>query len=136
MNYFLAKSDPEEYSIDELERDGETAWTGVRNAQAQQAIRAMKDGDCVICYHSLGQSMVVGWGYVKGEVWVDATDPKMSVFQYRFGGRLAKPISLAEIKASGLFADFALVRQSRLSTMPVPKTFVTWLKKQAKDFKP
>lgn len=136
MKFFLAKSDPLEYSIDELEKDGVTDWTGVKNAQAQQAIRKMQDGDCVICYHSLGQSTVVGWGYVEGNVWVDAEDPKMSVFRYRFGGRLKEPISLSEIKSTGLFADFSLVRQSRLSTMEVPKEFVAWLKKRAKEFRP
>lgn len=136
MQYFLAKSDPLTYSIDDLERDLKTAWDGVKNAQAQQAIRQMKDGDCVICYHSQGQAAVVGWGYVEGPVWVDASDPKMSVFTYRFGGRLKKPITLTEIKSTGLFSEFALVRQSRLSTMVAPIEFVKWLKKQAKEFKP
>ena len=136
MKFYLAKSDPITYSLDELERDGKTVWDGVKNAQAQQAIRSMEDGDCVICYHSQGQAAIVGWGYVEGNVWVDAKDAKMSVFQYRFGGRLAEPVSLREIKESGLFSDFSLVRQSRLSTMPVPKEFVDWLKKRAKTFKP
>lgn len=136
MKYFLAKSDPLTYSLDELERDGKTVWDGVKNAQAQQAIRAMQDGDCVICYHSLGQAAIVGWGYVEGAVRVDANDPKMSVFNYKFGGRLANSVTLSEIKETGLFPEFALVRQSRLSTMAVPKEFVSWLKKRAKDFKP
>jgi predicted RNA-binding protein with PUA-like domain len=136
MNYFLAKSDPSEYSLDDLERDGQTAWTGVKNAQAQQAIRAMKDGDCVICYHSTGQAKVVGWGYVAGDVYPDPENPKLSVFQYRFGGRLAQPVSLTQIKESGLFGDFALVRQPRLSTMPAPMEFVKWLKQQRRDFRP
>ncbi len=136
MKYFLAKSDPLTYSFDDLEVDGKTVWDGVKNAQAQQAIRAMQNGDCVLCYHSLGQAAIVGWGYVEGEVWVDAHNPKMSVFTYKYGGRLTKPMTLTEIKESGLFPDFALVRQSRLSTMAVPKEFVSWLKKRAKDFKP
>lgn len=136
MKYFLAKSDPLTYSIDDLERDGKTAWDGVKNAQAQQAIRTMEDGDCVICYHSQGQAAIVGWGYVEGAVWVDAADPKMSVFTYRFAGKLRTPVTLTEIKESGLFSDFALVKQSRLSTMAAPKEFVNWLKKRAKEFKP
>ncbi len=136
MKFYLAKSDPLTYSMDELERDGKTVWDGVKSAQAQQAIRLMQDGDCVICYHSQGQAAIVGWGYVEGDVWVDAKDPKMSVFVYRFGGRLAEPIGLKEIKATGLFGDFALVKQSRLSTMAVPREFVAWLKKRAKTFKP
>ena len=136
MKFFLAKSDPLTYSIEDLERDRKTTWDGVKNAQAQQAIRTMQDGDCVICYHSQGQAAIVGWGYVEGSVWVDAHDPKMSVFTYRFAGKLKTPVTLTEIKNSGLFADFALVKQSRLSTMAAPKEFVSWLKKQAKDFKP
>ncbi len=136
MKFYLAKSDPLTYSIEDLERDGKTVWDGVKNAQAQQAIRTMQDGDCVICYHSQGQAAIVGWGYVEGSVWVDAQDPKMSVFTYRFAGKIKTPVTLTEIKNSGLFADFALVKQSRLSTMAAPKEFVSWLKKQAKDFKP
>lgn len=136
MKFFLAKSDPEEYSIDDLERDGVTDWTGVKNAQAQIAIRKMEDGDCVICYHSQGQASIVGWGYVEGALWTDAENPKLTVFRYRFGGRLKEPVTLTEIKQTGLFADFALVRQSRLSTMEAPKEFVQWLKKRAREFKP
>lgn len=136
MKFYLAKSDPVTYSLNELERDGKTVWDGVKNAQAQQAIRCMEDGDCVICYHSQGQAAVVGWGYVEGNVWVDAEDAKMSVFLYRYGGRLSEPVGLKQIKASGLFQDFALVKQSRLSTMAVPKEFVAWLKKESKSFKP
>lgn len=136
MKFYLAKSDPITYSLDELESDGKTVWDGVKSAQAQQAIRCMQDGDCVICYHSQGQAAIVGWGYVEGDVWVDAKDAKMSVFLYRFGGRLTEPVGLKEIKASGLFQDFALVKQSRLSTMAVPKEFVAWLKKRSKSFKP
>ena len=136
MKYYLAKSDPVTYSLDDLERDGKTVWDGVKNAQAQQAIRLMQDGDCVICYHSQGQAAVVGWGYVEGSVWVDAADPKMSVFTYRFGGKLKTPVTLNEIKSTGLFADFALVKQSRLSTMAAPKDFVSWLKKRAREFMP
>jgi len=136
MNYYLAKSDPISYSLDDLERDGSTDWTGVKNGQAQQAIRMMKNGDCVICYHSQGQAAIVGWGFVEGDVFLDPNEPKLSVFQFRFGGRLKEPITLTEIKQTSLFGDFLLVRNSRLSTMAVPKEFVSWLKKRAKDFRP
>ncbi len=136
MRFFLAKSDPSEYSLSDLERDQITDWTGVRNPQAQIAIRSMQDGDCVICYHSQGEAAIVGWGYVSGNVFSDPENPRLSVFRYRYGGKLSQPVTLSEVKASGLFADFALVRQSRLSTMPVPPEFVKWLKKQARDFRP
>ncbi len=136
MNYYLAKSEPSTYSIGELERDGKTVWDGVKNAQALQAIRLMADGDCVLFYHSEGVSAIVGWGYVEGPVRAEAEDAKLAIFTMKFGGKFASPVTLKEIKASGKFEDFALVRQSRLSTMAVPAAFVAWLKKAARDFKP
>ncbi|WP_031498518.1 EVE domain-containing protein [Bryobacter aggregatus] len=136
MKFYLAKSDPLTYSFDDLERDGKTVWDGVKNHQALQAIRLMKDGDCVVCYHSQGQAAIVGWGYVEGDARPDPNDPKLAVFTYRFGGRLAAPVTLHQIKATGLFPDFQLVRNSRLSTMALPPDFVAWLRKTATSFKP
>ncbi len=136
MKYYLAKSEPTTYSIEMLERDGTTVWDGVKNAQALQAIRLMADGDCVIFYHSQGISAIVGWGYVEGPVRAEIADPKLAIFTMRFGGRLLVPVSLREVKDTGQFEDFALVRQSRLSTMAVPAPFISWLKKASRSFKP
>lgn len=135
MKYYLAKSEPSTYSIGDLARDGETVWDGVKNAQALQAIRLMADGDCVLFYHSEGVSAIVGWGFVEGAVRAEEADPKLAIFTMRFGGKLATPVGLREVKASGKFDDFALVRQSRLSTMAVPTAFIAWMKKTARDFK-
>lgn len=136
MNFYLAKTDPETYDFSQLEREGQTLWDGVKNMQAQQAIRLMKDKDCVLIYHSMGLSEIVGWGYVEGPVRLDAKDPRLTVFGLRYGGRFKEPVGLKEIKETGLFEDFLLVRHSRLSTMAVPKEFVAWLKKRVKEFRP
>lgn len=134
--YFLAKSDPLEYSLDDLEKDKRTTWSGVKNAQALQAIRKMKPNDLVVIYHSLGQSQVVGWAFVDSTPVPDPENPKLTLVDFRFGGRIAEPLSLSTVKESGLFESFALVRQSRLSTMEAPVEFIQWLKKQRKDFRP
>ena len=133
MNYFLAKTEPGTYSIDDLDRDRRTSWDGVTNPQAVRAIRQMKPGDTVFIYHSGGVSSVVGWAVVKSPARDDPKNPKSAVVDLEFGGRLDSPISLAEIKQSGKFDDLALVRQGRLSTMAVPEKFVAWIR--ARDSK-
>jgi predicted RNA-binding protein with PUA-like domain len=130
MAYFLAKSEPGVYSIDDLERDKRTTWDGVKNPQAVRAIREMKPGDRVFIYHSGGVSSVVGIANVRSEPRDDAKNPKSAVVDLEFGGHLDPPTSLAEIKQSKLFDDWALVRQGRLSTMSVPEHFVQWMRKR------
>jgi predicted RNA-binding protein with PUA-like domain len=133
--YFLAKSEPDVYSIDDLARDQRTTWDGVRNAQARMAIQAMRPGDLVFIYHSGGVSAVVGVARVISQP-VDAPDdPKMTVVDLEYLHTLTEPVSLKTIKESGLFAEFALVRQSRLSTMEAPVAFAAWLKKQRPELK-
>ena len=130
MNYFLAKTEPSTYSIDDLERDGRTTWDGVTNPQAVRAIREMKPGDIVFIYHSGGVSSVVGMAAVKSQARDDPKNPKSAVVDLEFAGRLESPVTLAEIKQSGKFDDWALVRQGRLSTMAVPHKFVAWLRER------
>lgn len=130
MNYFLAKSEPAVYSIDNLAGDGRTVWDGVRNAQAVKAILSMKPGDTVFFYHSGGESQVVGVARVVAAGRPDPKDPKSAVMDLEFVSKLTKPVTLGEIKQSGLFADWALVRQSRLSTMAAPESFVAWMRKK------
>jgi len=127
MNYFLAKTEPGTYSLDDLERDGRTAWDGVTNPQAVRAIREMRPGDMVFIYHSGGVSSVVGMAVVKSQPRDDLKNPKSAVVDLEFAGRLESPVTLAEIKQSGKFDDWALVRQGRLSTMAAPEKFVAWL---------
>ena len=130
MAYFLAKTDPDSYSIDDLERDRETVWDGVRNAQALQAIREMRPGDNVLIYHSQGQAAIVGLARVVSEPRPDPNDNKSWVVDVAFVGCFAQPVTLREIKESHLFDDWKLVRQGRLSTMSVPENVVEWLKEK------
>jgi predicted RNA-binding protein with PUA-like domain len=128
MNYFLAKTDPETYSIDDLERDHRTPWDGVTNPQAVRAIRSMHEGDRVFIYHSgLG---VVGMANVRSEARDDPKNPKSAVVDLEYAGRIDPPATLTEIKQSKLFDDWSLVRQGRLSTMAAPEKFVAWMRKR------
>jgi predicted RNA-binding protein with PUA-like domain len=128
MNYFLAKTDPETYAIDDLARDGKTVWDGVRNPQALRAIREMRPGDRIFIYHSMGDACVVGLAKVASAPRPDPADAKLTVVDFEFVTKLEPPTTLREIKESGLFANWALVRQGRLSTMSAPATFVEWLR--------
>jgi len=130
MNYFLAKTDPEAYSIDDFEREGRTAWDGVTNPQAVRFIRDMQPGDRVFIYHSGGISSVVGMGVVRSQPRDDPKNPKSAVVDLEFAGRLEPPVTLAEIKQSKRFDDWALVRQGRLSTMTAPEKFAAWMRQR------
>lgn len=127
MNWHVAKTDPGTYSIDDLARDGVTAWDGVRNPQAVAAIRAMRRGDRVFIYHSGGVSAIVGVATVKAGPRDDPKDPKSAIVDLKFAARVDPPVTLAEIKASGKFNEWALVRQGRLSTMAAPASFARWM---------
>lgn len=130
MKYFLAKSEPGTYSIDDLERDHKTAWDGVTNPQAVKAIREMHPGDRVFIYHSGGISAIAGLATVKSEPRDDPKNPKSAVVDLEYLGRIDPPATLAEIKQSKKFDDWALVRQGRLSTMAVPEKFLEWMRKR------
>jgi predicted RNA-binding protein with PUA-like domain len=130
MKYYLAKTDPGTYSVDDLEREKKTTWDGVTNAQAVRAIRDMRPGDRIFVYHSGGVSGVVGMAVVRSEPRDDPKNPKSAVVDLEFTGRLEPPATLAEIKQSKQFDDWALVRQGRLSTMAAPEKFVEWMKKR------
>jgi predicted RNA-binding protein with PUA-like domain len=90
----------------------------------------MKVGDLVFIYHSMGEAAIVGLADVVKDGRPDPNDAKLAVADFRFHSRIDPPVTLREIKESGLFADWALVRQSRLSTMAVPDKFVKWMKEQ------
>jgi predicted RNA-binding protein with PUA-like domain len=130
MAYFLAKTDPKTYSIDDLERDKSTVWDGVRNAAALLAIRAMHKDDEMLIYHSQGETAIVGLARVVSEPRPDPNDSKSWVVDIEFMRRFTQPITLHEIKESHLFDDWALVRQGRLSTMSVPENVVAWLREK------
>ncbi len=128
MAYFLAKTDPATYALGDLEREKTTTWDGVRNAQAVRVIQGMQPDDEVFIYHSMGEAALVGLARIVSEPRPDPHAEKSWVVDLTFVRRLARPVTLREIKESHLFDDWLLIRQSRLSTMSVPETFVTWLK--------
>jgi predicted RNA-binding protein with PUA-like domain len=130
MNYYLAKSEPGTYSIDDLQRDQHTWWDGVTNAQAVRAILSMQAGDKVFIYHSGGVSSVVGLATVRSAGKPDPKNPKSAIAELAFAAKLEPPTTLADVKGCKLFDDWALVRQSRLSTMAAPQSFVAWMQKR------
>lgn len=103
-------------------------WDGIRNAQALKSIRLMLPGDRVFIYHSGGESAITGLAEVDSPPRPDPRDGKLTIVDYRFLSLLDPPTSLREIKETHLFDDWSLVRQSRLSTMPVPEAFVQWMR--------
>src|SRR5262245_19209672 len=123
MALFLAKTDPDTYSIDSLKADGTTEWDGVRNPAAVNAIKSMKKGDRVLIYHPQGQSAVVGLAQVVSAPRPDAKDSKSWVADFKYVRHAKKLVTLREVKESHKFDDWALVRMGRLSTMPAPDAF-------------
>jgi predicted RNA-binding protein with PUA-like domain len=130
MAWFVAKTDPATYSIDDLERERKTVWDGVTNPQAVRAIREMRPGDRVFLYHSGGVSGIVGIATVLSEPRPDPKNAKSAVVDMEFAARLEPPTPLAEIKRTKKFDDWVLVRQGRLSTMAAPQKFVAWMRRR------
>jgi predicted RNA-binding protein with PUA-like domain len=120
MNW-LVKEEPAHYAFSTLQRDGGTTWSGVRNALAQKHLKSMARGDRVFYYHTGDEKAVVGIAKVASAPRPDPDDPtgKLAVVDIVPVGPLARPVTLASIKADPFFADFALVRMARLSVMPV-----------------
>jgi predicted RNA-binding protein with PUA-like domain len=123
MNYWLAKSEPEAYAWSQLVKDGRTAWTGVRNFQARNNLRAMKKGDPVFFYHSVSEKQIVGIAKVVNEFYPDATaeEGDWSCVDLAPVKALAKPVTLETIKTDKILQDMPLVKQSRLSVTPLTK---------------
>ena len=120
MNW-LFKEEPENYSFDAFTRDGRTVWSGVKNPVAQKHLHAVKKGDRVFYYHTGKEKAVVGIARALADAYPDPKDAsgKAAVVDIGPVKKLARPVTLAEIKADPAFATFALVRISRLSVMPV-----------------
>lgn len=115
MDYLL-KTEPSTYSFADLEREKTTVWDGVSNPVALKNMRAMKPGDRLVIYHTGDEKSAVGTATV---VSVDASDAKNPQVKIKAGQSVAKPVSLAEVKASKAFAESPLVRQGRLSVVPL-----------------
>jgi predicted RNA-binding protein with PUA-like domain len=121
-NYWILKTDADTYAFDHLVRERRAVWDGVSNALALKHIRSMAAGDQVFIYHSGDEKAVVGLARVVSDPYPDpkTEDPRLYVVDIEAGDRLARPVTLAEIKADPAFAELGLVRMSRLSVIPVP----------------
>ena len=121
MKHWLVKQEPSDYSWDDFVRDGRTEWTGVRNYQARNNLQAMRCGDRVLYYHSVAGKEVVGEAEVLREAHPDPTadDEKWVCVDLKPLQPLARPVTLEEIKSEPKLAETALLRQSRLSVMPL-----------------
>ncbi len=122
--HWLVKQEPEDYSWDDLARDGGTQWTGVRNFQARSNLRQMKVGDEVFFYHSGKEKSVVGIARVSKAAYPDPTvkEAVWVAVDIKPVKKLANPVSLVEIKSNAKLRDLLLVRQSRLSVVPVTES--------------
>jgi predicted RNA-binding protein with PUA-like domain len=122
MKYWLVKSEPSSYSYDQLVKDKETAWTGVRNYAARLHLQGMKNGDLALYYHSMEDLEIVGIAKVSKEFYPDPTskdDPRWFAVDLKPYKKLKNPVSLDTIKKTKSLANMALVRISRLSVQPV-----------------
>ena len=113
---YLLKTEPTEYSFADLQKDGATIWDGVSNPVALRNLRGMQPGDRFIIYETGDHKSAIGTATV---VSVDSSNPKSPQVKIKAGKALPKPVSLAQIKANPLFADSPLVRQGRLSVVPL-----------------
>jgi predicted RNA-binding protein with PUA-like domain len=122
MNYWLVKSEPDAYSWDDLVKDHKTAWTGVRNFQARNHLKAMTLGDRVLFYHSVTGKCIVGEAEVCREYYPDPTieEGDWVCVDLKPLQPLPHPVTLEEIKKEPKLAEIGLLRQSRLSVMPIP----------------
>jgi predicted RNA-binding protein with PUA-like domain len=119
MAHWLMKSEPESYGWDDLVRDGGTEWEGVRNNAARLHLKAMRQGDEAFLYHSMSDKAVVGVMCVARGPAPDPKDPNWVSVRVEPVRKLARPVTLAEIKAEPRLARMELIRQSRLSVAPV-----------------
>lgn len=121
MNHWLVKQEPESYSWNDFLKDGKTAWTGVRNFQARNNLRAMKQGDLVLYYHSVSEKRIVGLAKVAREFYPDPTakEGDWSCVELVPVKALAEPVPLEVIKKDPLLKEMPLLRNSRLSVTPV-----------------
>ncbi len=121
---YLLKTEPDKYSFEDLQRDGETTWDGISNNTALLNLRNMKKGDKLVIYHSNIGKEVVGNATV---VSVDASDPKDPKVRIKAGKPVKHPHTLAEIRESSVFKDSILLRQFRLSVVPLTDAQYDWL---------
>jgi predicted RNA-binding protein with PUA-like domain len=120
----LLKTEPTAYSFPDLLREKDTDWTGVTNPQAVKNLAGMKKGDKLVIYHTGDEKTAVGLAHVKS---VDLSDPKVPLINITAGPAIKRPKTLAEMKQQGLFQASPLVRQSRLSVVPLDEAQYDWI---------
>ena len=121
MQHWLVKQEPEKYPWTQFVKDKGTYWDGVRNYQARNNLRAMKKGDLVMYYHSVSEKAVVGLAMVTREAYPDPTakEGDWSVVDLKPVKAMAEPVTLERVKADAKLTEIALIKQSRLSVMPL-----------------
>jgi predicted RNA-binding protein with PUA-like domain len=124
---FLAKTEPETYSFDDLLREGKTSWNGVRNAEARKNLRAMRQGDHVLVYHSGKLPAIVGLAVVTREAYPEPGAEQWSTVDIQPLRRLKRPVTLAQLRSIPELADWALIRRSRLSVVPLSAEQLEWV---------
>lgn len=130
MKYYLLKSDPDTYSLDDLEKDKETLWDGIHNFQAINFIKKMKVGDKAYIYHSQTDKAIVGLAEIISAPRENLKDPRKSwAVDIKFLKHYKKTVSLQDLKDSGNFDDFLLLRNGRLSVMEVPEKVQKFLER-------
>ena len=124
INYWLLKSEPDAWSWDNQVKEGASMWDGVRNYQARNNLKKMKKNDLCFFYHSVTERSIVGIVKVVKEYYPDPTDKtgRFVVVDVKATKKLKNPVSLDQIKENSKLQDIALVKQSRLSVMPLKKT--------------
>jgi predicted RNA-binding protein with PUA-like domain len=135
MAQWLVKEEPEHYGYDQLERDRKTVWAGVRNPLAQKHLRAIRRGDRIFYYHTGKEKAVVAIAKAASDAYADPDDDsgRWFVVDVVPEKKLARAVTLAEIKADAAFASFPLVRMSRLSVMPVTDAEWTRIEKLSRS---
>lgn len=121
MNYWIVKQEPTAYSWDDFVKDGKTDWTGVRNFKARNNLKAMKTGDKVYFYHSVVGKEIVGIAEVSKEAFPDPTDTAWHAVELKPVKALKKTVTLEAMRANKALANIYLIRQPRLSVMPITK---------------
>ena len=122
--HYLLKTEPGVYSFADLQRDQTTVWDGVTNPAAVKHLREMSPGSSLIIYHTGDERQAVGTAVVES---VDAGNPKVPVVRIKAARKLARPITLAEIKSHQLFSESPLLRQGRLSVVPLTGAQFNWI---------
>jgi predicted RNA-binding protein with PUA-like domain len=135
MPAWLLKTEPDDYALDDLQRDKSTRWDGVTNNAALKHIRSASKGEMAFIYHTGKEKAVVGIAKLTSDPYVDpaSDDERHVVFDVRYVKRLKQPVTLAEIKAEPTLANWELVRQSRLSVVPTPPEVWQWVESRGTD---